>query len=151
MKRLENLVHRLLVNIKKDNTDEIEKTVNILQENVNLPIKYMEENERDALTEATHNNKIKIVNYLINNKANVNFHVNKGKYSALTEAISHKNVEILKLLLKTANSNTKQTALDYCIENNSEMGKIIADSIISDHKDFFDFIGTMGNSTDLTE
>jgi len=150
MKRLEMLAKQLIDSVAKNDFDKVKELTAILKDNVNLTVQYGKKPERDALTEAVHHGNIKIVNYIANNYGNVNTHIAGGKYNALTEAISHSNKELLKILLEKANSDTKQKTLDYAIEEKETvMAEIISQSIVSDHQGLFDFIEQINLSGDI--
>ena len=150
MKRLEMLAKQLIDSVAKNDFDKVKELTAILKDNVNLTVQYGKKPERDALTEAVHHGNIKIVNYIANNYGNVNTHIAGGKYNALTEAISHSNKELLKILLEKANSDTKQKTLDYAIEEKETvMAEIISQSIVSDHQGLFDFIEQIKLSGDI--
>lgn len=141
MKRLEYLAQQLVDSVAKNDFEKVKELTATLKDNVNLAVQYGKKPERDALTEAVHQGNIKIVNYIANNYGNVNTHIAGGKYNSLTEAISHSNKELLKLLLEKANVDTKQKTLDYAIEEKeTEMAELIANSIVNDHQSLFDVI-----------
>lgn len=141
MKRIENLAQQLVESVAKNDFEKVKALTAELQDNVNLAVRYGKKLERDALTEAVHQGNIKIVSYIANNYGNVNTHIEGGKYNALTEAISHSNKTLLKLLLEKANSDTKQRTLDYAIEEKeTEMAEIISKSIVADHQSLFEVI-----------
>lgn len=152
MKRIENLAQQLIESIAKNDFEKVKALTTELKDNVNLAVAYGKKTERDALTEAVHQGNIKIVNYIVNNYGNVNTHIESGKYNTLTEAISHSNKTLLKLLLEKANSDTKQRTLDYAIEEKeTEMVEIISKSIVADHQALFEVIEQVDLNGEVSE
>ena len=85
-------------------------------------------------------------------KDNVNTHIAGGQYNALTEAISHSNKTLLKLLLEKANNDTKQRTLDYALaEKETEMTEIISKSIVADHQALFEVIEQVALNGEVSE
>lgn len=152
MKRIESLAQQLVDSVAKNDFEKVKTLTSELKDNVNLAVKYGKKLERDALTEAVHQGNIKIVNYIANNYGNVNTHIDAGKYNALTEAISHSNKTLLKLLLEKANSDTKQRTLDYAIEEKeTDIAEIISKSIVTDHQALFEVIEQIALNGEVSE
>lgn len=152
MKRTKILCKQLLESVEKNDIENVQKLTEELKENVNTVIPYKNKAERDALTHAAHHGNINIAKHIVNNYGNVNVFYNNEKWNAMTEAISHRNEQMIKLFLSHATLNTKQKALDYAREEDKPDDKIInliAESMVNDLAPLFDLIKGINVSGDV--
>lgn len=152
MKRTKILCKQLLESVEKNDIENVQKLTEELKENVNTVIPYKNKAERDALTHAAHHGNINIAKHIVNNYGNVNVFYNNEKWNAMTEAISHRNKQMIELFLSHATLNTKQKALDYAREEDKPDDKIInliAESMVNDLAPLFDLIKGINVSGDI--
>ncbi len=143
MKRIEVLCRHLIESVEKDDIETVRKLTDELKEDVNRVIPYKDKAERDALTHAAHHGNITIAKHIVNNYGNVNVFYNNDRWNAVTEAIAHRNEQMVNLFLSKATLTTKQKALDYAREEekpDERMISLIAESLAKDIAPIFDFI-----------
>lgn len=151
MKRIDKICNQLLKSVENNDIESVERLTDELKENVNRVIPYKNKPERDALTHAAHHGNINIAKHIVNNYGNVNVFYNNERWNALTEAISHKNEQMIELFLSKATLTTKQKALDYAREEekpDEKMINLIVDSIMRDVGPIFDLIKDIGVAGD---
>lgn len=147
MKRIDKICNQLLKSVENNDIESVERLTDELKENVNKVIPYKNKPERDALTHAAHHGNINIAKHIVNNYGNVNVFYNNERWNALTEAICHKNEQMIELFLSKATLTTKQKALDYAREEekpDEKMITLIVDSIMRDIGPIFDLIKDIG-------
>lgn len=152
MKRIEKLCNQLLASVESNDMENVEKLTDELKENVNKVVPYKNKPERDALTHAAHHGNINIAKHIVNNYGNVNIFYNNERWNAVTEAIAHRNEQMVNLFLSKATLTTKQKALDYAREEekpDEKMINLIVDSIMKDVGPIFDIIREVGMSGDI--
>lgn len=143
MKRTEILCKQLIESVERNDFESVKRLTEELKENVNTVIPYKNKAERDALTQAAHQGNINIAKHIVNNYGNVNVFYNNEKWNAMTEAISHRNEQMIKLFLSHATLTTKQKALDYAREEekpDDTIINLIAESMVKDLAPLFDLI-----------
>lgn len=153
MKRTKILCRQLIESVEKNDIENVQRLTEELKENVNTVIPYKNKAERDALTHAAHHGNINIAKHIVNNYGNVNVFYNNEKWNAMTEAISHRNEQMIELFLSHATLNTKQKALDYAREEDKPDDKIInliAESMANDLAPLFDLIKGINVAGDVT-
>lgn len=147
MKRIDKLCNQLLKSVENNDIESVERLTEELKENVNKVVPYKNKAERDALTHAAHTGNINIAKHIVNNYGNVNIFYNNDRWNAVTEAIAHRNEQIVELFLSKATLTTKQKALDYAREEekpDEKMITLIVDSIMRDIGPIFDLIKDIG-------
>lgn len=147
MKRIEKLCNQLLASVENNDMENVEKLTDELKENVNKVVPYKNKPERDALTHAAHHGNINIAKHIVNNYGNVNIFYNNERWNAVTEAIAHRNEQMVNLFLSKATLTTKQKTLDYAREEENpdeKMITMIVDSIMKDVGPIFDLIKDIG-------
>lgn len=143
MKRTEILCKQLIESVEKNDFENVKRLTEELKDNVNTVITYKNKAERDALTQAAHHGNINIAKHIVNNYGNVNVFYNNEKWNAMTEAISHRNEQMIELFLSHATLTTKQKALDYAREEekpDDTIINLIAESMVKDLAPLFDLI-----------
>lgn len=143
MKKTEILCKQLIESVEKNDFENVKRLTEELKDNVNTVIPYKNKTERDALTQAAHHGNINIAKHIVNNYGNVNFFYNSEKWNAMTEAISHRNEQMIELFLSHATLTTKQKALDYAREEekpDDTIINLIAESMVKDLAPLFDLI-----------
>lgn len=152
MKRIEVLCKHLIESVEKNDVETVKKLTDELKDNVNKVIPYNDKAERDALTHAAHHGNITIAKHIVNNYGNVNLFYNNEKWNAITEAIAHRNEQMINLFLSRATLTTKQKALDYAREEekpDNKMINLIAESLVKDLAPLFDFMKGLDLSGDV--
>lgn len=152
MKRTEILCKQLIESVEKNDFENVKRLTEELKDNVNTVITYKNKAERDALTQAAHHGNINIAKHIVNNYGNVNVFYNNEKWNAMTEAISHRNEQMIELFLSHATLTTKQKALDYAREEekpDDTIINLIAESMVKDLAPLFDFITSIGALGDV--
>lgn len=147
MKRTEILCKQLIESVEKNDFENVKRLTEELKDNVNTVIPYKNKTERDALTQAAHQGNINIAKHIVNNYGNVNVFYNNDKWNAMTEAISHRNKQMIELFLDHATLTTKQKALDYAREKekpDDTIINLIAESMVKDLAPLFDLITGIG-------
>jgi hypothetical protein len=143
MRRIEMLCKHLIESVEKNDIESVRTLTEELKEDVNRVIPYKNKPERDALTHAAHHGNITIAKHIVNNYGNVNVFYNNDRWNAVTEAIAHRNEQMVNLFLSKATLTTKQKALDYAREEekpDERMISLIAESLAKDIAPIFDFI-----------
>lgn len=152
MKRTEILCKQLIESVEKNDIENVKRLTEELKDNVNTVIPYKNKAERDALTHAAHHGNINIAKHIVNNYGNVNVFYNNEKWNAMTEAISHRNEQMIELFLSHATLTTKQKALDYAREEekpDDTIINLIAESMVKDLAPLFDLITGLNSSVDV--
>lgn len=152
MKRTEILCKQLIESVEKNDFENVKRLTEELKDNVNTVITYKNKAERDALTQAAHHGNINIAKHIVNNYGNVNVFYNNEKWNAMTEAISHRNAQMIELFLSYATLTTKQKALDYAREEekpDDTIINLIAESMVKDLAPLFDLIKGISVSGDV--
>lgn len=152
MKRTEILCKQLIESVEKNDFENVKRLTEELKDNVNTVITYKNKAERDALTQAAHHGNINIAKHIVNNYGNVNVFYNNEKWNAMTEAISHRNEQMIELFLSHATLTTKQKALDYAREEekpDDTIINLIAESMVKDLAPLFDLITGLNSSVDV--
>lgn len=152
MKRNEILCKQLIEAVENNDFENVKRLTEELKENVNTVVPYKDKAERDALTHAAHHGNINIAKHIVNNYGNVNIFYNNERWNAITEAITHRNAQMIELFLSHATLTTKQKALDYARERekaDDHIVNLIAESMVKDLAPLFDLITGLNSSVDV--
>lgn len=125
MRRIEMLAKHLIESVENNDIESVRTLTEELKDDVNKVIPYRNKPERDALTHAAHHGNITIATHIVNNYGNVNIFYNNERWNAVTEAIAHRNGDMVDLFLSKATPTTKQKALDYAREEEKPDDKMI--------------------------
>lgn len=153
MKNTEILCKQLIESVENNDFENVKRLTEELKENVNTVIPYKNKAERDALTHAAHHGNINIAKHIVNNYGNVNIFYNNERWNVITEAITHRNAQMIELFLSHATLITKQKALDYARERekpDDTIINLIAESMVKDLAPIFDLISGINTSVDVT-